>query len=100
MSKINKIKNFEGRYFHCSNCGREIKHAFTIEGVQGQFGSECIYQIAGVTAKNQIKRLNDLSKRWHDISNHPKVYSLDSYIEVYGSIDKVEEIFFKYGRLQ
>jgi len=60
-NKINKIKNFEGYFYNCCRCGREIKHAYFVDNSTGVYGSECIYKIAGTTfhkANKYIKELN------------------------------------------
>jgi len=102
MTKITKIKNFEGYVNNCNSCGREIKHAFKVEGQRGLYGSECIYRIAGIdrkSAKKQVKEQMDNYKTWLRINENPHIYNLESYIKIYGSVDRVESVVLRNGRL-
>ena len=93
-------KNFQG--FICAECGRELKHAFSING-SGSYGSECVYGVAGISydrAEKQIKEQMSLSKRWNKIVSNPKVYDLDFWVKEYGTMEKVEDVFLEYGNLR
>ena len=66
---ITKVANFEGYYFHCSVCGREIMHAYRINGGKEIFGKECVKTSAyGNTKKDiaiadqRMKKLDRLKK--------------------------------------
>jgi hypothetical protein len=59
MAAVTKIKNFEGYWFRCDKCGREIMHGFKVNG-SGCYGSECVHIVAGhradKTMRQQISR--------------------------------------------
>ena len=95
---IIKIKdtNFQG--FICGKCGRELKHAFSLDG-HGTYGSECILKIAGQSSKSQINKQLSINKIWIKITNNPDVYSLKQYIKEYGSLETVRRRFFEKGYL-
>ena len=89
MCKINKLKNFEGRYFTCAICGANIKHAYrVVDSKDGYvYGSECVYKAAGINvlqADKQIKELKSREKSLKKILANKKVYSWDSYKEMLG----------------
>lgn len=81
-AKIRKIKNFEGYWFRCSRCGREIKHAFTVNG-EGTYGSDCVYEVAGSTGAYHVDRImknvrafKKFSPATHEqIKHYAKAYS-------------------------
>lgn len=86
--KIRKKRNFEGYYFTCQCCGREIKHAYYIEGQKGVYGSECINKIAGHITKKDIETAKSIYKVAEKFYNNPKQYripeeKLDVFIEKY-----------------
>ncbi len=53
---ITKVENVAGHYFTCSNCGREIKHAYRIDSNKEVIGSECVKVL--VFGKNIKKDLS------------------------------------------
>jgi hypothetical protein len=59
-TRIIKLKNFEGRYYTCSKCGHELKHAYRIDGGSDVYGAECIKHIAGWS--KQVKEQNNRMK--------------------------------------
>jgi len=92
-------KNFKG--FFCDTCGRELKHAFSING-HGEYGSECVYKAAGISydrASKAIKGQMTLAKLWNKMTSNPKAYSLELYAQDMGGIDEVERMFFIRGHL-
>ena len=100
--KIQKLidRNFTG--FICAECGRNLKHAFSIDG-NGEYGSECVYSVAGISyqgAEKQIKEQMSLSKRWNKIVSNPKIYGLDDFIKIHGSVEAVQDIFMEHGNLR
>ena len=96
--KIQKLrdKNFQG--FVCDTCGRNLKHAFSVNG-KGVFGSECIKDLAGIKSEKQIKKQMSLGKIWDKILKNPDVYSLEEYVKDYGGLEIVEDRFFTNGYL-
>jgi len=96
---IKKIKNFEGYYFICEKCGKEIKHAFMING-KGCYGSECVINMvknADKKIKNEIKKHNLIIK----MMNNKEIYSWNKYKNAHGFINDNQLIdhFLKYNRL-
>ena len=54
---ITKVANFKGFYFTCSKCGREIKHAYTLNNGKDVYGKECLTtKIYGKNIKKEIKK--------------------------------------------
>jgi hypothetical protein len=53
--EIRKLKNFDGHFFCCGNCGRQIAHAYKIVGNDVILGSECVKKITGFNTVNQLK---------------------------------------------
>ncbi|HSH25618.1 MAG TPA: hypothetical protein VLA13_08795 [Massilibacterium sp.] len=89
MCKINKVKNFEGRYFTCAICGANIKHAYRVTDSKNGYvyGSECVYKAAGINpvhADKKIKELKSREKSLKKILSNKGVYSWDSYKEMLG----------------
>lgn len=89
-------KHFSG--FECQRCGRNLKHAFSIDG-KGVYGSECVLEIAGMAAYKKAQKQISLQKIWDKIVENPKVYSLNAYVSEYGSLEAVKERFFDKGSL-
>ena len=58
MKTITKIKNFEGYEYTCSNCGRTLKHAYTIGSDNSPLGKECVRKMAGFSNK-ALKNADD-----------------------------------------
>ena len=84
--KINKIKNFEGHWLTCQKCGRLIKHGYETDGI-GCYGSECVYEIAGVNrekAKKQINKLLSNEKIAKKMMNNKERYSWEVRKEALG----------------
>jgi|SaaInlStandDraft_3_1057020.scaffolds.fasta_scaffold00483_29 hypothetical protein len=73
---IIKVANFEGYWFNCSKCGREIKHAYAVKGMAGVYGSECV---KGSTAE-QDSRMRIIGKM---LKNKVR-YSWYEYCEAHG----------------
>ena len=96
--QIIKLRDKDFKGFICDVCGRDLKHAYAING-NGIYGSECVLKVAGIRAEKQLKRIISLDKIWTKIITNPEVYSLDHYISEYGSIEEVEKKFFKNGFL-
>ena len=98
--KISKVKNFEGYWFTCNKCGRRIKHAFTCEGKNGVFGSECIYEIAGIKSVSQVKRLMAREKSIAHMRKCPEVYDIAGYADGYKcSVEDIYAGYLEHGNL-
>jgi hypothetical protein len=98
---ILKLRDKDFKGFYCDTCGRELKHAFSING-QGTHGSECVYKAAGINynmAAKAIKCQMTLAKLWNKMISNPAPYSLDKYAQSMGGIDEVERMFFIRGHL-
>lgn len=52
-TEIIKLKNFEGYYFTCCCCGKELKHPYAIKSDNnfGTYGKECVHKIVGYNWK-------------------------------------------------
>ena len=89
--KITKLSNFEGYWFTCKACGKQIKHAYS-DG-DNIFGSECI--------KGNTAKLDKLAKTFAKMLNDRERYSLDFYRDSYGFATDVElyDYFMKKGGL-
>ena len=98
MVKILKLKDKHFQGFICDKCGRNLKHAFSIDG-NGTYGSECIMSVAGINADKQVKKQMELSRIWNKIVSNPQIYSLEQYVEAYGTVEAVEQKFYQNGCL-
>jgi len=61
-----KIKNFEGKYFTCCMCEREIMHGWTLGNSTGStivYGSECVLKATGVT-RSTLKKAKTEASAW------------------------------------
>jgi len=98
ITKLND-KNFKG--FYCDTCGRELKHAYSVNG-HGEYGSECVYKAAGISydsASKLIKGQITLAKIWGKMIANPNAYSLEKYASSMGGMVEVEKMFFIRGHL-
>ena len=98
---ILKLTDKDSKGFYCDTCGRELKHAFSIDG-SGAYGSECVYKAAGINfnmAAKAIKGQMTIAKLWSKMISNPTNYSLDFYAQEMGGMGEVERMFFLRGHL-
>ena len=99
-TRITKLhdKHFQG--FTCDCCEREIKHAYSINGV-GTYGSECVYREAGIPRQKagiMMREANSIAKYWNKIVSNPKMYDLQAYLDSYNcTADEYYNIFVERG---
>ena len=99
MKRIQRVKDVDFSGFYCTTCNREIKKAYSIDGL-GSYGSTCILTKLGYKYEKQIKKEDSLIKIWDKIINSPKMYNLNEYIKIHGSVENVQSIFFEFGGLR
>jgi len=64
--KIRKMYNWSGLTVTCDHCGKDIKHHYSIEGVDGVFGLDCAQsilfsdEIKNLEIKNLLKEIENL----------------------------------------
>lgn len=96
---VTKVRNFEGYYFNCCRCGKEIKHAYTIDNNRGVYGSECVHTVANVSDKD-IKDQDSRMKSVIKMMENRKRYSWDEYCDAHGYNDEqMINHYLKTGRL-
>lgn len=96
---IQKIKNFEGYFFTCEKCGKEIKHAFMINN-KGCYGSECVINLVN-NADKKIKKEMSKHKLVIKMINNKNVYSWNKYKKAHGfkTDDQLIDHFLKNEKL-
>lgn len=64
MKAIQKIKNFEGYVLNCQCCGKELQHAYMIDG-DGCYGKDCVIKLAinGKEASRVKKQMSLMVKK-------------------------------------